>query len=139
MLLTRTVAMIPTFFVAFFSNIGDMNDMNNYLNAIMSLQLPFALFPTIAFSSSKAIMGEFANGPITIVAALLLAGSVIGINIYYVFNLVITKIPGYDWGIYLPICLFGVFYLLLCFYLFLHLLASLGISKKFSNSPVSMS
>lgn len=32
--------------------------MNDYLNAIMALQLPFATIPTVAFSSS---VGKFEN------------------------------------------------------------------------------
>ena len=61
-LLTRTVAILPTFFVAFYENIEDLSGMNDLLNCLMSLQLPFALIPTIAFTSSVDIMGEFANG-----------------------------------------------------------------------------
>lgn len=56
-LVTRTIAIVPTFCVAFFSQIDDVTKMNDYLNAVMALQLPFATIPTIAFSSSKAIMG----------------------------------------------------------------------------------
>ncbi|XP_052127878.1 protein Malvolio isoform X3 [Frankliniella occidentalis] len=131
-LLTRTVAIIPTFFVAYYSNIDDMNNMNNYLNSIMSLQLPFALIPTIAFTSSRAIMGDFVSGPVTIIASMLLATVVIGINIYYVVNLVAGWSVG--WAVYSGVAIFGVFYLCLCIYLFLHMLASLGIVKSFSNS-----
>lgn len=51
--------------IALFSSFKDINDltgMNDFLNAVMSLQLPFALLPTITFTSSKALMGDFANG-----------------------------------------------------------------------------
>merc|ERR1712241_573436 len=61
-LLTRTVAILPTFLVAFYENIEDLPSMNDLLNCLMSLQLPFALIPTIAFSSSAKTMGEFASG-----------------------------------------------------------------------------
>lgn len=37
---------------AFYSEIEQVTKMNDYLNAIMALQLPFATIPTIAFSSS---------------------------------------------------------------------------------------
>ncbi|KAG5891790.1 Protein Malvolio [Gonioctena quinquepunctata] len=42
-LFTRTIAIIPTFCLAFFSNIDDLTSMNDILNAIMSLQ--FHLLP----------------------------------------------------------------------------------------------
>lgn len=55
------VAIGPTFFVAFYSNINDLTNMNDMLNAVMSLQLPFATIPTIAFTSNRKIMGDFVN------------------------------------------------------------------------------
>lgn len=61
-LFTRTIAIIPTLTIAFVAKIDDLSTMNEYLNAIMSLQLPFAILPTIAFTSSDQIMGQFKNG-----------------------------------------------------------------------------
>lgn len=61
-LFTRTIAIVPTFCLAFFSRIEDLTGMNDLLNAVMSLQLPFATIPTIAFTSNSQIMGEFVNG-----------------------------------------------------------------------------
>nr|CAD7406071.1 unnamed protein product [Timema poppensis] len=61
-LFTRTIAITPTFFIAYYSEIEKLTGMNDILNAVMSLQLPFALIPTIAFTSSPQIMGEFKNG-----------------------------------------------------------------------------
>ncbi|KAJ1522974.1 hypothetical protein ONE63_002110 [Megalurothrips usitatus] len=132
-LLTRTVAILPTFFVAYFSQINDMNVMNDYLNTIMALQLPFALIPVIAFTSSKSIMGEFVNGPFTIIGSLLVAAVVIGINIFYLVQLVLERFAGL-WYVYTAVGILGIFYIVLCLYLFLHMMASLGICSSFSNS-----
>jgi hypothetical protein len=41
------------------------------LNCLMSLQLPFALIPAIAFSSNPRLMGEFANGETIVLFCLL--------------------------------------------------------------------
>nr|CAD7393210.1 unnamed protein product [Timema cristinae] len=60
--IARTLAIIPTFFTAFYNDIDSLTDMNDFLNATMSLQLPFAVFPVIAFTSNPKIMGEFTNG-----------------------------------------------------------------------------
>lgn len=62
MLFTRAVAIVPTFFVAFYNSMTDLSGMNDLLNAVMSLQLPFATIPTIAFTSNPHIMGDFVNG-----------------------------------------------------------------------------
>lgn len=48
--------------------------------------MPFATIPTIAFSSSTAIMGEFANGYVNRIVAILLSIVVIGINIFFVVS-----------------------------------------------------
>lgn len=61
-LFTRSIAMVPTFCTAFFSSLSDLTSLNDYLNAVMSVQLPFALIPTIAFTSNPKIMGQFVNG-----------------------------------------------------------------------------
>ncbi|CAD6991758.1 unnamed protein product [Ceratitis capitata] len=61
-LFTRLIAIIPTFCLAFFTRMEDLTHLNDILNAVMSLQLPFAAIPTIAFTSCVAIMGEFVNG-----------------------------------------------------------------------------
>lgn len=87
-LVTRTIAVIPTFSVAFFSQINQVTKLNDYLNAVMALQLPFATIPTIAFSSSALIMGKFVNGRTNRVIAVALSAVVIGINLFFVVNLV---------------------------------------------------
>lgn len=61
-LLTRTIAILPTFLVAKFQNIEDLSGMNDMLNALMSMQLPFAILPVISMTSSANIMGDFKNG-----------------------------------------------------------------------------
>lgn len=60
-LFTRSIAMVPTFFTAFFSSLNELTAMNDFLNAVMSLQLPFAIIPMVAFTSNPKIMGEFVN------------------------------------------------------------------------------
>lgn len=58
--------------------------MNDFLNAVMALQLPFAVIPTIAFTSSVAIMGEFVNGLPNKIVTCVLCVVVIAINIFFV-------------------------------------------------------
>ncbi|CAB0038380.1 unnamed protein product [Trichogramma brassicae] len=60
--LTRSIAIVPTFFIAFFSSIEQLTGLNDILNVTMSLQLPFAALPLIAFTSSVDVMGDFKNG-----------------------------------------------------------------------------
>lgn len=85
-LITRTIAIVPTFCLAYFSNIADLTGMNDLLNTIMTLQLPFAVIPTIAFTSSVAIMGEFVNGIANKVVSICLFILVLTINIVFIID-----------------------------------------------------
>ncbi|XP_048730106.1 metal transporter nramp1 homolog isoform X2 [Ostrea edulis] len=60
-LLTRSIAMGPTILVALLAT-NDLDMMNNWLNVLQSVQLPFALLPVLHFTSSERIMKEFKNG-----------------------------------------------------------------------------
>ncbi|CRL01680.1 CLUMA_CG014899, isoform A [Clunio marinus] len=126
-LVTRTIAVLPTFYVAFFSEIGEVTKMNDYLNAVMALQLPFATIPTIAFSSSKAIMGEFANGFVNRFIAILLSVIVIGINIFFVINQVNQANLSAGWITFVVI--FALAYIAFNIYLVIHMCCSIGSSR----------
>lgn len=82
--------------MAFFSRIEDLTGMNDILNAVMALQLPFAVIPTIAFTSSVAIMGEYANGIGNRITACVLCVVVIAINIFFVTDQVTSA--SLEWG-----------------------------------------
>ena len=43
--LTRSLAIVPTFVIAFYSNIESLTHMNDILNILQSILLPFALIP----------------------------------------------------------------------------------------------
>lgn len=124
-LLTRTVAILPTFFIAFYENINDLTGMNDMLNAIMSLQLPFALIPTITFTSSERIMGEFKNGIFTKILASLLSLVVIIINLWFVISFLDATLTG-AWWQYVLVVIAGLFYISLVTYLVLFLLVAFG-------------
>jgi natural resistance-associated macrophage protein len=115
-LLTRTLAIVPTLAVTVSSDINQLTGMNDYLNALMSLQLPFALLPALTFSSSRYVMGDFANGIINRTIASILSVVIIGINIYFVASLVSDKFEGILWA-YALIAVFGAYYVTFIVYL----------------------
>lgn len=57
-LLTRSIAIVPALCVTFF-DFTSFEHLDNWLNILQSVQLPFALVPTIKFVSSRDIMGDF--------------------------------------------------------------------------------
>ncbi|XP_076095138.1 natural resistance-associated macrophage protein 2-like isoform X3 [Mytilus galloprovincialis] len=84
-LLTRTIAIAPTIFISIYEGIEQLSGMNDLLNVLMSLQLPFALIPILAFTSSTDIMGDFKNGIVMKIISGVLAAVVEGIIFYDLF------------------------------------------------------
>lgn len=48
--------------IAFYSTLPDLSGLNDLLNAMFSIQIPFAVLPLIAFTSNSQLMGQFVNG-----------------------------------------------------------------------------
>ena len=102
--------------IAFFENMTDLSSMNDLLNCLMSLMLPFAVIPAITFTSSKDIMGEFTSGIVSKLFAISLSILVIAVNIYFVLEYVIgLGITNAFFIIF--VVLTGILYLLFCAYL----------------------
>ncbi|RWS06980.1 Protein Malvolio-like protein [Dinothrombium tinctorium] len=83
-LLTRSIAIVPTLIIAFFTNINNLSQSIDFINAIMSLLLPFALIPLLTLTSSQEIMGEFKNGYITIIITSLILLLTIALNSFFI-------------------------------------------------------
>merc|ERR1719495_2322715 len=124
-LLTRSVAILPTFLVAYYQDIQNLSGMNDLLNCLMSLQLPFALIPTIAFSSNPKIMHSFTNGKASKVFSLIFSLLVIAINIFFVFQYVVG-LGITTWYFILIVVTLGLLYLLFCSYLIIDMAINMG-------------
>ena len=71
---TRAVAIIPTVIVALIFNGSDdeLDRLNEWLNVLQSVQLPFALIPLLSIVSKEHIMGVFKIGSLLQVCAVLI-------------------------------------------------------------------
>eukprot|EP00051_Salpingoeca_urceolata_P003123 m.55370 g.55370 ORF g.55370 m.55370 type:complete len:541 (+) comp12526_c0_seq2:167-1789(+) len=113
-LITRSVAIVPTVLVAVFAHtVLDM--MDEWLNVLQSLQLPFAILPVLHFTSSRAIMGQFVNSTVTKALSWLLALVIVAANVYLVVDQVQHITP--TWYSILPLVLVMLFYCWFTFYL----------------------
>ncbi|CAG9766746.1 unnamed protein product [Ceutorhynchus assimilis] len=121
-LFTRSIAMVPTFFIAFYSSLNELTSLNDYLNAVMSLQLPFALLPTIAFTSNPRIMGKFVNGLGYKITSVLLTIVIVTINIFFVVNTI--QESDFSNGILAVIFVLAVGYFILVIYTMVHMIVS---------------
>lgn len=112
--ITRSIALGPAIAVGIYmgtnSAAGDV--LNEWLNILQSVQLPFALLPVLHFTSSPRLMGEFANQGWINYTVWTLAGLVIGINVYLVENFITdpNSPTPHEWWFYLLVCVIGFLY-----------------------------
>ncbi|XP_023197140.1 natural resistance-associated macrophage protein 2-like isoform X1 [Xiphophorus maculatus] len=83
-LLTRSLAITPTLLVAIFKDVQHLTGMNDFLNVLQSMQLPFALIPILTFTSMPSLMNDFANGLTFKIMGGLVILCVCAINMYFV-------------------------------------------------------
>ena len=129
-LLTRTIAIGPTLAVILTSDINQLTGMNDYLNALMSLMLPFALLPTLTITCSSEVMGKFANGRTVKILSTIVSIIIIVINIYFVLNLVIENGSAF---VYAIVGVVGLLYALFVIYLAICFSVTL-LSSEWPNS-----
>jgi manganese transport protein len=78
---TRLVAIVPAVVVAIIYGDAGTTKLLILSQVILSLQLPFAVVPLVQFTSSKGLMGPFANGPWIKIAAWTVSAVIIGLNL----------------------------------------------------------
>jgi manganese transport protein len=61
-LITRTLAIIPAVLVIGIRGDSSVNDLLTLSQVVLALQLPFAMFPLLHFTSSRAKMGAWKSG-----------------------------------------------------------------------------
>src|SRR3954467_9478120 len=85
-LIPRAIAIVPAAVVAIFYGESGTAKLLVLSQVILSLQLSFAVFPLVAFTSDKRKMGEFAN-PLWLKAlAWLVALVIAGLNVWLLFQ-----------------------------------------------------
>ncbi|VDN06992.1 unnamed protein product [Thelazia callipaeda] len=116
-LLTRTIAIVPTLlFAVYFNNIHDLTGMNDLLNCVQMLQLPFALIPMITFTSSTKVMLDFRSSRLFQILAFFVSCIVIIINLYF-FADYITGQLGNDWYVWVLLLIPSTGYFIFVSYL----------------------
>eukprot|EP00696_Hemimastix_kukwesjijk_P011599 gnl/Hemi2/2454_TR870_c0_g1_i1.p1 gnl/Hemi2/2454_TR870_c0_g1~~gnl/Hemi2/2454_TR870_c0_g1_i1.p1 ORF type:complete len:519 (+),score=165.36 gnl/Hemi2/2454_TR870_c0_g1_i1:115-1671(+) len=118
-MITRSIAIVPAVLVAIIAQ-QDLDALDEWLNVLQSVQLPFALLPLLRFVSSKTIMGEeFVLHSAYQALAWVLGLMVMAFNIYLVWNFQQTSLPD-TWVVYLIMGLIGVVYFAFLGYISLH-------------------
>ncbi|KAF8568235.1 hypothetical protein P879_04293 [Paragonimus westermani] len=115
-LFTRSIAIMPTLFVTVFKGIEDLTGMNDFLNVLMSIQLPFAIIPLLTFTSCRLTMAEFANSMPMVIVSNVLSITVLATNLFLASVIIHARVTNY-WPIYLGIAVLLVTYVSFVFYL----------------------
>ena len=67
-LITRSLAILPAVFVIGLRGEGSVTDLLTLSQVVLALQLPFAMFPLLHFTSSGKRMGKWKNGGVLLIA-----------------------------------------------------------------------
>jgi manganese transport protein len=81
-LVTRLIAIIPAIIVSFFYGASGTAKLLIFSQVILSMQLSFAVFPLVAFTSDKAKMGEFVNAAWLKLLSWTVAVVIAGLNVW---------------------------------------------------------
>ncbi|NP_001312209.1 metal transporter Nramp3-like [Nicotiana tabacum] len=95
-LITRSCAIIPTLIVALAFDTSEklLDVLNEWLNVLQSVQIPFALIPLLCLVPKEEIMGVFKIGSTLKVISWLVAALVIMINGYLLMDSLSSAVSG---------------------------------------------
>uniref|UniRef100_A0AAF5PGN6 Uncharacterized protein n=2 Tax=Wuchereria bancrofti TaxID=6293 RepID=A0AAF5PGN6_WUCBA len=136
-LVTRSITIVPALLLALrINSMHDLTGMNDLLNCVQMVQLPFALIPVVTFTSSAKVMLDFRNSRFFQISALLVSCIVIFINLYF-FADYITGELGNTWYIWIVLLIPSLAYLIFVCYLLFVCLAAIGVltSPKWKKIP----
>jgi len=115
MMITRLCAIGPAVIIAIIAgnNPSVSAEMNEWLNTLQSIQLPFALLPVLKFTSDQAIMGKnFVNSKRLSAVVWAMGILLLGVNIYFVIAFLQdpeSPVP-HNTGFYIFVALYAASY-----------------------------
>ena len=89
-MLTRSIAIVPALFVTLSYGDSGISKLLLASQVVLSLQLPFAVVPLIRYTSSRRLMGEFANKRSVVVIAVILVSAIIALNGILIWQAITT-------------------------------------------------
>jgi manganese transport protein len=81
-LITRLLAILPAIFVIGLRGDSSVTDLLTLSQVVLALQLPFAMFPLLHFTSSRQRMGALKNGRILLIAGWASALLITALDVY---------------------------------------------------------
>lgn len=84
---TRLLAAVPALIMISASGGKDTVNLLIFSQVVLSMQLSFATFPLVMFTSNRALMGEHVNRPMTTILAYAACVAIAGLNAYFLYGL----------------------------------------------------
>jgi manganese transport protein len=88
-LITRSLAIVPAIIMVVLKGEKGSKDLLIFSQVVLSMQLPFAIVPLIYFTSSEKYKGKFANSWLLKVVSILVAGIIIGLNVWLLVKIIV--------------------------------------------------
>ena len=85
-LITRLIAVIPAFLVAYFYGEQGTTELLVLSQVILSMQLSFAVVPLVMFTSDKLKMGKFVNSTSLKIIAWSITAVIVVLNVYLLYQ-----------------------------------------------------
>ncbi|KAM0951447.1 putative NRAMP family protein [Dioscorea sansibarensis] len=119
-LITRSFAIIPTIIVALFFDTSDaaLDILNEWLNVLQSVQIPFALIPLLTLVSKEEVMGVFKIGHVMKMVTWTVAALLIIINGYLLLEFFSSEVHSLLVGSF--VCVAIALYVAFIVYLIMH-------------------
>ncbi|KAK6939685.1 NRAMP family [Dillenia turbinata] len=116
-LITRSFAVVPTMVVAIVFNTSEaaLDVINEWLNVLQSMQIPFALIPLLTLVAKERVMGVFKIGPTLERVAWTVAVLIMVINGYLLLDFFVHEVNGLLFGF--AVCIGTAAYVAFIFYL----------------------
>jgi len=136
--ITRVFALGPALAVAI-STYGHQklfNQINEYLNVLQSVQLPFAMLPVLHFAAQSS-MKQFRSGTCLTIVTSLVAVGVMSVNVLLIYQFITDPSMGFTTGLTIGVCCYGVVYFAVCIRMVWDELRAiaLAIASLFCRSP----
>lgn len=98
--ITRSCAIVPTIIVAIYFNRSEdsLDVLNEWLNVLQGMQIPFAIIPLLTLVSNEKIMGVFKIGKLMERTVWTVAALVIMINGYVMLSFFLSEVNGLLFG-----------------------------------------
>jgi manganese transport protein len=84
-LLGRLITIVPALISVWIFGEQSISSLMIFSQIILSLQLPFAIFPLLKFTSSSTIMGPFVNGTFIKISSYCIAFTIVAMNLLLIY------------------------------------------------------